>query len=123
MNKKTIDKIDIFTLDFTYTDLIKDIFKLTNLDNFISFINNDISEDKFSINLLNRLLEYSWFVFIDEIVINKDKYVNFYKMILEKYYDKRVKLDVLENIINDNIKKYLIQKNNINYHKIILESI
>jgi len=123
MNKKTIDKIDIVTLDFTYTELIKDIFKLTNLDNFISFINNDISEDKFSINLLNRLLEYSWFVFIDEIVINKDKYVNFYKMILEKYYDKKVKIDVLENIINDNIKKYLIQKNNINYHKIILESI
>jgi hypothetical protein len=63
-------------------------------------------------------MEYSWYVFIDDIIINKDKFLKFYENILDvKNKDK------LELIYNENIKKYETEKNNINYHKIILDSI
>jgi hypothetical protein len=123
MNKKSIDKIDIFTLNFTYNNFFKDIFNINNLDNFINYINNDIYKDKNKLFLIERLFEYVWYVYIDEIIINKDKFVDFYKNIISIYYNKNIKNDKLELIINDNIRKYLIEKNNINYHKIILESI
>jgi hypothetical protein len=64
-----------------------------------------------------------WYVYIDEIIIKKDKFVNFYVDILNYRYNKKITNQKLEIIINENIKKYLIEKNNINYHKIILESI
>jgi len=38
-------------------------------------------------------------------------------------YKKNISVDKFEIIYNDNIKKYTIEKNNINYHKIILEYI
>jgi hypothetical protein len=123
MNKKSIDKIDIFTLNFTYNNLFKDIFSINNLDDFINYINNDIYKDKNKLFLIERLFEYVWYVYIDEIIINKDKFIDFYKIIILTYYNKNIKNDKLELIINDNIRKYLIEKNNINYHKIILESI
>jgi len=123
MNKKSIDKIDIFTLNFTYNNFFKDIFNINNLDDFINYINNDIYKDKNKFFLIERLFEYVWYVYIDEIIINKDKFINFYKNIILTYYNKNIKNDKLELIINDNIRKYLIEKNNINYHKIILESI
>jgi len=123
MNKKSIDKIDIFTLNFTYNNFFKDIFNINNLDDFINYINNDIYKDKNKFFLIERLFEYVWYVYIDEIIINKDKFINFYKNIISTYYNKNIKNDKLELIINDNIRKYLIEKNNINYHKIILESI
>ena len=45
MNKKSIDKIDIFTLEVNYIDFMKKIFNINNLEEFINFINNDIDED------------------------------------------------------------------------------
>ena len=123
MNKKSIDKIDIFTLNFTYNNLLKDIFNIKNLDDFINYMNNDINKEEEQIYLIEKLLEYVWYVYIDEIIINKDKFLNFYIKILNSRYNKKITNQKLEIIINENIKKYLIEKNNINYHKIILESI
>ena len=123
MNKKSIDKIDIFTLNFTYNNLLKDIFNIKNLDNYINYMKNDIEKSEDNIYLIDKLLEFVWYVYIDEIIIKKDKFVNFYVDILNFRYNKKVSNQKLENIINENIKKYLIEKNNINYHKIILESI
>ena len=123
MNKKSIDKIDIFTLNFTYNNLLKDIFNIKNLDNYINYMKNDIEKSEDNIYLIDKLLEFVWYVYIDEIIIKKDKFVNFYVDILNFRYNKKISNQKLENIINENIKKYLIEKNNINYHKIILESI
>jgi hypothetical protein len=123
MNKKSIDKIDIFTLNFTYNNLLKDIFNIKNLDNYINYMKNDIEKSEENIFIIDKLLEFVWYVYIDEIIIKKDKFVNFYVDILNSRYNKKVTNQKLENIINENIKKYLIEKNNINYHKIILESI
>jgi hypothetical protein len=123
MNKKSIDKIDIFTLNYTYNNLLKDIFNIKNLNEFIIYINNNINTDDDNIYLLNRLFEYIWYVFIDEIIMNKNEFINFYKKILNSKYNKKVTNEKLELIINENIKKYLVEKNNINYHKIILDSI
>ena len=121
MNKKSIDKIETYTLDFSYSDFLKNIFEIKSIDKFIDFITNDIDkEDKF---LINKLFEIFWYVFIDEIIINKNKFIDFYSDILKKIYNTKITNDKLEVLINDNIKKYLIEKNNINYHKIILESI
>jgi hypothetical protein len=121
MNKKSIDKIEIFTLDFSYSSFMKDIFEIKSIDKFIDYINNDIQKD--NIYLINKLFEICWYVFIDEIIINKNKFIDFYSDILKKIYNIKITNDKLEVLINDNIKKYLIEKNNINYHKIILESI
>ena len=77
MNKKSIDKIDIFTLDVNYNSFMLDIFKLHNLDEFINNLNNEITEYK-SINIYNRLLEYCWYVYMDEIIINKVKFIDFF---------------------------------------------
>jgi hypothetical protein len=123
MNKKSIDKIDIFTLNFTYNNLLKDIFNIKNLDNYINYMKNDIEKSEENIYIVDKLLEFVWYVYIDEIIIKKDKFVNFYVDILNSRYNKKVSNQKLEIIINENIKKYLIEKNNINYHKIILESI
>ena len=35
MNKKSIDKIDIFTLEVNYIDFMKNIFNINNLEEFI----------------------------------------------------------------------------------------
>jgi hypothetical protein len=68
-------------------------------------------------------MEYSWYVFIDEIIINKDKFLKFYEnIIIKKNGDEKIK-SKLELVYNENIKKYSTEKNNINYHKIILDSI
>jgi hypothetical protein len=123
MNKKSIDKIDIFTLNFNYNNLLKDIFNIKDLDNYMNYLINDIDKSEDSIYLINNLLEYVWYVYIDEIIINKDKFISFYVNILNTRYNKKITNQKLEIIINENIKKYLIEKNNINYHKIILESI
>jgi len=123
MNKKSIDKIDIFTLNFNYNNFFKDIFNIKNLDEFMNYVNNDIENDDTNIYTADRLLEYVWYVFIDEIIINKNKFINFYVNVINIRYNKKITNDKLEVIINENIKKYLIEKNNINYHKIILESI
>lgn len=123
MNKKSIDKIDIFTLKFNYNNLLKDIFNIKDLDHFINYINNDIDKDEDNQYLIDRLLEYVWYVYIDEIIIHKNKFINFYLNIVNTRYNKKTTNNKLETIINENIKKYLIEKNNINYHKIILESI
>jgi hypothetical protein len=123
MNKKSIDKIDIFTLNFTYNNLLKDIFNIKNLDNYINYMKNDIEKSDENIFLIDKLLEIVWYVYIDEIIIKRDKFINFYVDILNSRYNKKITNQKLEIIINENIKKYLIEKNNINYHKIILESI
>jgi hypothetical protein len=123
MNKKSIDKIDIFTLNFTYNNLLKDIFNIKNLDNYINYMKNDIEKSEENIFLIDKLLEIVWYVYIDEIIIKRDKFINFYVDILNSRYNKKITNQKLEIIINENIKKYLIEKNNINYHKIILESI
>jgi hypothetical protein len=122
MNKKSLEKIDIFTLDFTYDKILKEIFGLNNLNIFMDYINGMIN-DKDSENLITKLLEICWYVFIDEIIINKNNFVDFYNNVIEKGYKINSKPDKLEIIISENIKKYMIEKNNINYHKIILESI
>jgi hypothetical protein len=119
MNKKTIDKIDTFTLNYNYENLIKEIFNFKSLDLFINYIDNDAD----NLYLVDRLMEYCWYVFINDIIINKNKFFSFYENILKTKYNKKYKKEDLENIINDSIKKYMIEKNNINYHKIILESI
>jgi len=122
MNKKSLEKIDIFTLDFTYDKILKEIFGLNNLNIFMDYINGMIN-DKDSENLITKLLEICWYVFIDEIIINKNNFVEFYNNVIAKGYKINSKPDKLEIIISENIKKYMIEKNNINYHKIILESI
>jgi hypothetical protein len=123
MNKKSIDKIDIFTLKFSYSNYLKDIFNLKSLEKFIEYVNNDIKNKKDNIYLLNRLLEYCWYVYIDEIIINKNEFIEFYNKILNERYNKKITLDKLELLVNTNIKSYITHRNNINYHKIILESI
>jgi hypothetical protein len=120
MNKKSIDKIETYTLDFSYSNFIKEIFQIKSIDKFIDYINNDVNNN---IYMVNKLFEVFWYVFIDEIIINKNKFIEFYADVLKKIYNKKATNDKLEVLINDNIKKYLIEKNNINYHKIILESI
>jgi len=122
MNKKSLEKIDIFTLDFTYDKILKEIFGLNNLNIFMDYINGMIN-DKDSENLITKLLEICWYVFIDEIIIKKNNFVEFYNNVIAKGYKINSKPDKLEIIISENIKKYMIEKNNINYHKIILESI
>ena len=49
MNKKSIDKIEIMTLDFNYSSFLKDIYNIINLNDFISFITNDIQKKEESI--------------------------------------------------------------------------
>jgi len=122
MNKKSIDKIDIFTLDVNYNSFMLDIFKLHNLDEFINNLNNELTEYK-SINVYNRLLEYCWYVYMDEIIINKIKFIDFYIKILKDVYNISITNDKFEKLYNENIKNYVKEKNNMNYHKIILESI
>lgn len=123
MNKKNLDKIDNFTLNYNYSNFFKNIFGLNTFDQTIIYVKNDLINDPENIILIERFMEYIWYVFIDEIIINKNKLINFYSEILLKLYNKKSSLDKLELIINENIKKYLVQKNNINYHKIILDSI
>jgi len=123
MNKKSIDKIEIMTLDFNYSSFLKDIFNILNLDDFINFLGNEIQSKEESIYIYDRLLEYCWYVFIDEIIINKNTFINFYIKILKKIYNKQISFDDFEKIYNDNIKLFLKEKNNLNYHKIILHSI
>jgi len=124
MNKKSIDKIDIFTLDVNYKSFMFDIFKLHNLDEFMNNLNNELTDSKDkSINLYNRLLEYCWYVYMDEIIINKTKFIDFYVKILKEIYNITTTNDKFEKLYNENIKSYVKEKNNINYHKIILESI
>lgn len=122
MNKKSIDKIDIFTLDVNYNSFMFDIFKLHNLDEFMNNLNNELTEYK-SINVFNRLLEYCWYVYMDEIIINKTKFMDFYIKILKDVYNITITNEKFEKLYNENIKNYVKEKNNINYHKIILESI
>jgi len=122
MNKKSIDKIDIFTLDVNYNSFMLDIFKLHNLDEFINNLNNELTEYK-SINVYNRLLEYCWYVYMDEIIISKAKFIDFYVKILKEVYNITTTNEKFEKLYNENIKNYVKEKNNINYHKIILESI
>lgn len=123
MNKKSIDKIDIFTLEVNYIDFMKNIFNINNLEEFINFINNDIDEDLRNIYIYDRLFEYCWYVFMDEIIIYKNKFIELYIKVLNMIYKKNTSVDKFEIIYNENIKKYTIEKNNINYHKIILEYI
>ena len=123
MNKKSIDKIEIMTLDFNYSSFLKDIYNIINLNDFISFITNDIQKKEESIYIYDRLLEYGWYVFIDEIIINKNTFINFYIQIIKKIYNKQIYFEKFEIIYNDNIKLYLKEKNNLNYHKIILNTI
>ena len=123
MNKKSIDKIDTFTLNFSYNELLKDIFNLNSLGKFMNYIINDINANDSNISLINKLLELCWYVYMDEILIDKNNFIKFYNEVLETKLKKNSIITTLEVIINENIKKYLIEKNNINYHKIILESI
>ena len=123
MNKKSIDKIDTFTLNFSYHELLKDIFNLNSLGKFMNYIINDINANDSNISLINKLLELCWYVYMDEILIDKNNFIKFYNEVLETKLKKNSIITTLEVIINENIKKYLIEKNNINYHKIILESI
>jgi hypothetical protein len=116
MNKKSIN---IFTLNYEYETFLKDIFNIKNINDLMNYITNNLKNKKHTNDItINRLMEYSWYVFIDDIIINKDKFLKFYENILDvKNKDK------LELIYNENIKKYDTEKNNINYHKIILDSI
>ena len=43
MNKKSIDKIETYTLDFSYSNFIKEIFQIKSIDKFIDYINNDVN--------------------------------------------------------------------------------
>ena len=114
MNKKSIDKIDIFTLDVNYKSFMFDIFKLHNLDEFMNNLNNELTDSKNkSINLYNRLLEYCWYVYMDEIIINKIKFIDFYVKILKKIYNITTTNDKIEKLYNENIKSYVKEKNNI----------
>ena len=123
MNKKSIDKIEILALDFNYESFFKDIYNINSLKEFIDFISNDIDKVIENIYTYDRFLEYSWYVYMDEIIIKKDIFINFYINILKKVYNKDVSIKKFEEIYNNNIKLYIKEKNNINYHKIILESI
>jgi hypothetical protein len=123
MNKKSIDKIEIMTLDFNYSSFLKDIYNIKNLNDYISFITHDIQKKEESAYIYDRLLEYGWYVFIDEIIINKNTFINFYIQIIKKVYNKDITFENFEIIYNDNIKLYLKEKNNLNYHKIILNTI
>ena len=117
MNKKNIN---IFTLKYEYDTFLK-IFNIKNLNELMNYITNNINKINDNDIILNRLMEYSWYVYIDEIIINKDKFLTFYEKILKGKKEKiREKLEI---IYNENIKKYDTEKNNINYHKIILDSI
>lgn len=117
MNKKNIN---IFTLKYEYDTFLK-IFNIKNLNELMNYITNNINKISDNDIILNRLMEYSWYVYIDEIIINKDKFLTFYEKILK---GKKEKIrEKLELIYNENIKKYDTEKNNINYHKIILDSI
>ena len=102
---------------------MKNIFNINNLEEFINFINNDIDEDLRNIYIYDRLFEYCWYVFMDEIIIYKNKFIELYIKVLNMIYKKNTSVDKFEIIYNENIKKYTIEKNNINYHKIILEYI
>jgi len=123
MNKKSIDKIEILALNFNYESFFKDIYNINSLKEFIDFISNDIDKVIENIYTYDRFLEYSWYVYIDEIIIKKDIYINFYINILKKKYNKDVSIKNFEEIYNNNIKLYIKEKNNINYHKIILDTI
>jgi len=126
MNKKSIN---IFTLNYEYDSFLKEIFNIKNLNELMNYITNNINTTN-NINktkdnniILNRLMEYSWYVYIDEIIVNKDKFLKFYEnIIIENKGDQKIR-NKLELIYNENIKKYDTEKNNINYHKIILDSI
>jgi len=121
MNKKSIN---YFTLNYEYDTFLKNIFKIKNLNELMNYITNNINKSKENESIINRLMEYSWYVFIDDIIINKDKFLKFYENIIigKSKMDQKIK-DKLELIYNQNIKKYETEKNNINYHKIILDSI
>jgi hypothetical protein len=123
MNKKSIDKIEIMTLNFNYSSFFKDIYNINNLNDFISYITNDIQVGEESVYIYDRLLEYCWYVFTDDIIINKNIFIDFYIKIIKKVYNKEISNDKFELIYNDNIKLYLKEKNNLNYHKIILNTI
>jgi hypothetical protein len=123
MNKKSIDKIEILALDFNYESFFKDIYNINSLKEFIDFISNDIDKVIENIYTYDRFLEYSWYVYMDEIIIKKDIFINFYINILKKVYNKDVSIKKFEEIYNNNIKLYIKEKNNINYHKIILDTI
>jgi hypothetical protein len=60
---------------------------------------------------------------MDDIIIYKNKFIELYIKVLNMIYKKNISVDKFEVIYNENIKKYIIEKNNINYHKIILEYI
>ena len=60
---------------------------------------------------------------MDEIIIKKNVFINFYLDILMRVYKKDVLINDFEEIYNNNIKLYIKEKNNINYHKIILDTI
>jgi hypothetical protein len=120
MNKKSIN---IFTLNYEYDSFLKEIFNIKNLNELMNYITNNINKTKDNNIILNRLMEYSWYVYIDEIIVNKDKFLKFYEnIIIENKGDQKIR-NKLELIYNENIKKYDTEKNNINYHKIILDSI
>ena len=121
INKKSIN---FFTLNYEYDTFLKNIFNIKNLNELMNYITNSINKSKESESIINRLMEYSWYVFIDNIIINKDKFLKFYENIIigKGKIDQKIK-DKLELIYNQNIKKYETEKNNINYHKIILDSI
>jgi hypothetical protein len=123
MNKKSIDKIEILALDFNYESFFKDIYNINNLTEFINYLQNDIDKVIENVYTYNRFLEYCWYVYMDEIIIKKNVFINFYLEILKRVYKKDVLINEFEEIYNNNIKLYIKEKNNINYHKIILDTI
>ena len=81
MNKKSIN---IFTLNYEYDTFLKDIFNIKNINDLMNYITNNLKNKKnTNDSTLNRLMEYSWYVFIDDIIINKDKFLKFYENILD----------------------------------------
>lgn len=123
MNKKSIDKIEILALDFNYESFFKDIYNINNLTEFINYLQNDIDKVIENEYTYNRFLEYCWYVYMDEIIIKKNVFINFYLEVLKRVYKKGVLINDFEEIYNNNIKLYIKEKNNINYHKIILDTI
>jgi len=123
MNKKSIDKIEILALDFNYESFFKDIYNINNLTEFINYLQNDIDKVIENVYTYNRFLEYCWYVYMDEIIIKKNVFINLYLEILKRVYKKDVLINDFEEIYNNNIKLYIKEKNNINYHKIILDTI
>ena len=121
MNKKSIN---LFSLKYEYDTFLKNIFNIKNLNELMNYITNNINKSKESESIINRLMEYSWYVFIDDIIINKEKFLKFYENIIigKSKMDQKIK-DKLDLVYNQNIKKYETEKNNLNYHKIILDSI